>query len=294
MPSNEALTPKPQILLTGLAIGESPRWHAGRLWLSNWGTGEIVTVDPAGRSEAALRLPFSTFPVSIDWLPDGRLLIVSTSAQPLLRQETDGTLVPYADLSALPARVWNEIVVDGRGSAYINGSNFDVLASEQPVSGIIALVRPDGSARQVAEGIAFPNGMAVTPDNATLIIAESWGHTLTAFSIAADGSLSDRRVWADLGDGAPDGICFDAAGAVWLADVPHRCCLRVREGGEVLQRVELERGCFACMLGGADGKTLFILAAEWAGFEGMAGAKPTGQVQAVRVSVPGAGWPDRK
>ena len=154
--------------------------------------------------------------------------------------------------------------MDGRGNAYVNNIGFDFPGGEF-APGTIALVTPDGSARQVADGVAFPNGMAVTPDNSTLIVAESYGNKLTAFDIAADGSLSNRRVWADLGDGVPDGICLDAENAVWYADVPNKRCVRVREGGEVLQTIELDRGCFACMLGGADGRTLFMMATEWRG-----------------------------
>jgi sugar lactone lactonase YvrE len=231
------------------------------------------------------------YPFSIDWLPDGRLLIVSASDQPLLRQEPDGRLVAHAnDL----ARRWNEIVVDGRGAAYINGGSLDVFAGEAFTPGVIVLVAPDGSARQVADGIAFPNGMAVTPDNATLIIAESYANRLTAFDIAADGSLSNRRVWADLGAGVPDGICLDAEGAVWYADVPNRRCVRVRAGGEVLQSIELDRGCFACMLGGEDGRTLFMLAAEWSGMARLVGGGrglEGAQALTARGPAPHSGWP---
>jgi sugar lactone lactonase YvrE len=156
---------------------------------------------------------------------------------------------------------------------------------------MIVLVTPDGSARQVADGLAFPNGMAVTPDNSTLIIAESFGRKLTAFDVAADGNLSNQRVWADLGDGVPDGICIDADNAVWYADVPNKRCVRVREGGEVLQTVNVDRGCFACTLGGADKRTLFIMAAEWHGFEKMMEGLGTGQVLTVKAPVRGLGWP---
>jgi sugar lactone lactonase YvrE len=142
----------------------------------------------------------------------------------------------------------------------------------------------------VAEGVAFPNGMVVTPDHSTLIVAESYGKCLIAFSIAPDGSLSNRRVWAAV-DGHPDGICLDAEGAVWYADVPNTRCVRVREGGEVLQTIEVDRGCFACMLGGEDNRTLFIVAAAWGGAEGMGQGQRTGQVLSLEVAVPGAGWP---
>ena len=183
-------------------------------------------------------------------LPDGRLLVVS--GRLLLRREPDGSLVTHADLSGLPGPGCNEIVVDGRGNAYINGPGFDLLAGEQFKPGIVALVTPAGSVRQVADGIAFPNGMVVTPDNSTLILAESYGKRLTAFDIAADGSLSNRRVWADLDGGVPDGICLDADNAVWYGDVPNKRCVRVREGGEVLQTIYVDRGCFACMLSERD------------------------------------------
>ena len=270
--------PQPRTLLTGLGFGESPRWHDGRLWFCNWGFGEVIALDLDGSSELMARIP-TTIPFSIDWLPDGRLLVVSGQEALLLRQEPDGTLVTHADLTGLDS-VFNEIVVDGRGNAYVNG-------------GTIALVTPGGSARQVADGLQFGNGMAVTPDNATLIVAESHGNRLTAFDIAADGGLSGRRVWAGLGRGVPDGICIDADGAVWYADVPNRRCVRVREGGEVLQTIDLDRGGFACMLGGEDGRTLFMVAAEWRGMEAAAEVmqEKTGQVLAAPAPAPGAGWP---
>jgi sugar lactone lactonase YvrE len=279
--------PEVHTLLTGLAFGESPRWHDDRLWFSNWVAQEIVAVDLEGKSEVIARVPFPSFPFSIDWLPDGRLLLVSASDRPLLRREPDGELVTHAILS----RGWNEIVVDGRGNAYINGGGFDLLAGEAFAPGIIALVTPDGSARRVADGIAFPNGMAVTPDNQTLIISESYAKRLTAFDIEEDGSLSNRRVWADLGDGVPDGICLDAEGAVWYGDVPNKRCVRVREGGEVLQTIDLDRGCFACMLGGVDNRTLFMMAAQWGGPAAMAEAPRTGQVLTAQAPAPHAGWP---
>jgi sugar lactone lactonase YvrE len=165
------------------------------------------------------------------------------------------------------------------------------MAGEAFAPGTIALVSPDGAARRAADGIAFPNGMAVTPDNSTLIVAESYARKLTAFDIAADGSLSNKRVWASLGDGVPDGICLDAEGAVWYGDVPNRRCVRVREGGEILQTVDLDRGCFACMLGGADGRTLFLVAQEWRGLEIADDNRRTGEVLTVSAPAPHAGWP---
>lgn len=278
----------PQILMTGLAVGESPRWHEGRLWFSNWIAQEIISVDPAGNSEIVVRLPFAEFPFSIDWLPDGRLLIVSASDKPLLRRERDGSLVAHGRLSELG---WNEIVVDGRGNIYINRVAFDLMAGEPFTPGSITLVARDGSDRKVADGMAFPNGMLVTPDNSTLIVAESYGRRLTAFDIEANGDLSNRRVWADLGAGVPDGICMDEEGAVWYADVPNKRCVRVREGGEVLDVVKADRGCFACMLGGADRKTLYVLTAEWHGPQNMLNEQRTGQLLAVNGPASGVGWP---
>jgi sugar lactone lactonase YvrE len=280
--------PEPHILMTGIAFGESPRWHDERLWLSDWGTQEVIAVDREGRSEVIVRTPVSPF--SIDWLPDGRLLILSGPEGLLLRREPDGSLATHADLSGLSDHSWNEIVVDGRGNAYVNNIGFDFPDGEF-APGTVALLTPAGAARQAADGVAFPNGMAVTPDNATLIVAESYANRLTAFDIAADGSLSGQRVWADLGDGVPDGICLDAEGAVWYADVPNERCVRVRKGGEVLQTIELDRGCFACMLGGIDGTTLFMVAQEWEGIVSTAGGEVTGQLLTAPAPAPGAGWP---
>jgi sugar lactone lactonase YvrE len=267
------------VLMSGLAMGESPRWHEGRLWLSDWGAQEIIAVDQAGYSEVILRVPFG-LPFSIDWLPDGRLLVVSGREGLLFRQGPDGKLTTHADLRSLGAG-WNEIVVDGRGNTYVNGG-----------PGIV-LFTPDRRLSVVARDFAFPNGMAITPDNSTLIIAESHGKWLTAFDIAADGSLSNRRVWADLVDGVPDGVCIDAENAVWYADVPNKRCVRVLEGGQILQTVNVDRGCFACMLGGRDKKTLFIVATEWRSMDKVAEVAQarTGKVVTIEAPAPGAGWP---
>ena len=280
MPSKPSPARNIQVLMTGIAMGESPRWHENRLWFSDWGAQEIVTVDLDGNSEIAVQIPFD-LPFCIDWLPDGRLLVVSGREGRLLRRERDGSLVTHADLHGPAGMGWNEIVVDGRGNAYINGG-----------SGIV-LLTPDGSVRQVADSIAFPNGMAITPDNLTLLIAESYSNKLSAFDIAADGGLSNRRVWADLGDGVPDGICIDAEGALWYADVPNKRCVRVREGGEELQIVTVDRGCFACMLGGVERKTLFIIATDWRGMDKIAEVAQarTGQVLRLEAPSPHAGWP---
>jgi len=274
-------TPIIATLLTGLAMGESPRWHAARLWFSDWGAQEILSVDSNGQGRVVLRTGLE-LPFCIDWLPDGRLLVVAGHEGRILCQVSDGSLVTYADLREISQNAWNEIVVDGRGNAYVNGG-----------LGVIVLVAPDRSVRQVADGIAFPNGMAITPDNQRLIIAESHGKRLTAFDISPDGSLSNRRVWADLGAGVPDGISLDGENAVWYADVPNKCCVRVREGGEVLERIEVDRGCFACMLGGRDRRTLFIIAADWRGMDKIpeVARARTGRVLTVAAPAAGVGWP---
>lgn len=280
-----------QVLLGGLAFAESPRWHDGRLWLADWAAREIVAVDSQAEREVVVSFGGPFEPISFDWLPDGHLLIVSSRARTVLRREPDGSLASIADLGGLFDRGLNEIVVDGRGNAYVNGIGFDFAAGEEFAPGTVALVPADGDPRLVAEGLAFPNGMAVTPDNSTLIVAESYANRLTAFSIGADGGLSDRRVWAEAGDDHPDGLCLDAEGAIWYADVGNRRCVRVREGGEVLDIIELDRGCFACMLGGEDGRRLFMVGQEWSGTEGVSDGERTGQVWTALAPAPHAGWP---
>jgi sugar lactone lactonase YvrE len=287
MTSRNVASSEPRVLLGDLAYVESPRWHDDRLWFAHWGAGEILAVGLDGEREVVGEGP-PGLGWSIGWLLDGRLLL---TGERLLRREADGSTVRHADLSALSGD-WNEIVVDGRGNVYVNGRcEFDVGEGDPP--GIIALVTPDGSVSQVADALAFPNGMAVTPDGSTLIVAESFAGRLTAFDIGGDGGLSNRRVWADLPGGAPDGICLDAEGAVWYADVPNRRCVRVREGGRVLGTVDLDRGAFACMLGGPAGRTLFILAAEWRGIEELEEtlAARTGRVLTVEAPAARAGLP---
>ncbi|HKD77197.1 MAG TPA: SMP-30/gluconolactonase/LRE family protein [Ktedonobacterales bacterium] len=279
-------------LLTGLAFGESPRWHDGRLWVADWGAQEILAITTDGKREVIVKVNFPTFPMCFDWLPNGPLLLISSREGLVLRMESSGELVPHADLNSLSKKghPWNEIVIDARGNAYINNQGFDFPGGEFAL-GAIALLTPDGTSRQVADGIAFPNGMAVTPDNSTLIVAESYGNKLTAFDIEASGDLTHRRVWAETGNDHPDGICLDAEGALWYADVANKHCVRVREGGEVLQTIDLDRGCFACMLGGEESKTLFMVATEWKGTENMADGSRTGQIFTVRAPAPHAGWP---
>lgn len=288
----------PRVVLDGLAFVESARWHEGRLWFAHWSVGEIIATDLDGRSE--LMAPGrQALGWSIDWLPDGRLLVTGES---LLRQEPDGSFVAHTDLTGVARHNWNEIVVDPhRGNLYLNGADTaNLLAGQFPPPGIIALVTADGTARRVAEDIHFPNGMVITPDGSTLVVAESVAGRLTAFDIQPDGSLANRRVWAD-GIG-PDGICIDAEGAIWTgaADVramtgrhtdPGGAAVRVREGGQILDRIEFDRPGFSYALGGPNGCTLFILGQQWRGFEQVDAliAERTGQVLCIDVDIPSAG-----
>ena len=274
-------------LLGGRGLVESPRWHGDRLYFSDWSAGEVVAVRLDGSSEVVARV--ASLPLCTAWLPEGRLVIVSSTDGRLLRREPDGTLETKADLGQ-PG--WNDVVADGRGNVYVNGAGSNPMSGEAFRPGSVFLAAADGSVRRVADDIAFPNGMAVTADNSTLIVADSYRHSLVAFDIDADGGLSNRRVWAELGDGVPDGICVDVQDAVWYADVPNRRCVRVAEGGKVLQTVALDRGGFACALGGPDRMTLFITAAEWQGMTASEMVTPgSGQVLTIQVDVPGAGSP---
>jgi len=260
-----------QLVLDGLGFPESTRWRDGRVWLCNWGAGEVLAVTLDGEREVVARLAPSTLPFSIDWLGDGRLLIVDGPRRLLLRQEPDGSLATHADLSGFgDAAPFNELVVDARGNAYVNGG-----------PGAVVFVRPDGATQLVADGLRWPNGMALIDDERTLVVADSHVNRLLAYAVADDGTLSEARTWADL-EHAPDGICADADGAIWVASVPGRHCLRVREGGEILSTVAADRGCFACMLGGEDGRTLCIAAAQWRGMEAAMtdGPGSTGQLLA--------------
>ena len=281
--------PEPRLMLDDRVMVESPRWHDGRLWLADWGTSEVLAVDEAGAVERVLG-GLGGLPLSIDWLPDGRLLVLAGGSRRLLRREPDGSLVTHADLGGLSPHAWNELVVDAAGNAWVNTIGFDFPGGE-PAPGSIAVVTPDGTARQAAGDVAFPNGMAITPDGGTLVVAESYAARLTAFDIDPAGGLSNRRTWAPLEGGYPDGICLDAEGAAWYADVPNRRCVRVREGGEVLRVVGLDRGGFACMLGGANGRTLFVLANAWGGPGSTGGDARTGRVLAIEAPAPRAGRP---
>jgi sugar lactone lactonase YvrE len=263
------------ILLDGLAFGESPRWHAGRLWLSDWAAGEVLAVDPTdGTREVVARV--DAFPFCLAFDGDGRLLIVTGDGR-LLRREDDGAIVCVADLGHLSEHALNELVRAPHGTLFVNGIGYDMAAGEDPHEGFVAVVTPDGAARRVAEGLAFPNGMEIIDGGATLLVAESHASRIAAFTVAADGSLSDRRVWAEVPGSAPDGICVDPQGGVWYGDVPNQCAVRVAEGGEILDRVETDRGCFAVAL--APDRTLYLVTMRWGGEDG----RRTGQVVATRV-----------
>ena len=206
----------------------------------------------------------ASFPMCIDFLPDGRLLVVDSAQRRLLRREPDGSLVTHADLSDVSTKPWNDIVVDDRGNAYVNTIGFEFPGGEF-APGLVVLATPDGNVTQVADDLAFPNGMAITPDRGTLIVAESYANQLTAYDIGADGGLGNRRVWAETPGDHPDGICLDAEGAVWYADVGNQHCVRVRQGGGVLATVKLDRGAFACALSREQDPRLFVVGQYFGG-----------------------------
>ncbi len=285
MTATTPTTRNPSVLMDGIAMGESPRWYDGRLWFADWGAQQLVAVDESGASEVIADVP--SLPFCIDPLPDGRLAVVSSERRALLVLGPDRALALLADLRPVSDRPWNEAAA-ARAGVYVNGIGFE-FGAEDMGPGQIALVAADGSVREVAGDLAFPNGMAVTPDGRTLLVAESYGAGITAFDIEADGGLTGRRVWADLKGDNPDGICLDAEGAVWYATVPGARCVRVREGGDVLQTVEVDRACFSCALGGADGRTLFIVAARWP--DAMQPGTRTGQLLTAPAPAPAAARP---
>jgi sugar lactone lactonase YvrE len=249
--------------------------------------GRVMTVDLAGRAETIVEVPNQ--PSGLGWLPDGTLLVVSMTDRKVLRLEGT-TLREHADLSDIATFHCNDMVVAAEGTAYVGNFGFDLFARATPVMAKLARVTPDGKAFVAAEEMSFPNGSVITPDGRTLIVGESGGARLTAFDIAADGTLSNRRVWADLSPHVPDGICLDSEGAIWSADPLNGVCIRVRDGGEVVQKIETGRGCFACMLGGPDRRTLFLLTADDSDPE-KARAARSGRIETVRVDAPGAGLP---
>lgn len=279
----------PDVLLDGLVFPEGPRWHDGALWFSDMHDRRVVRFDPAtGAAATVAGVPNQ--PSGLGWLPDGRMLVVSMTDRRVLRQEPDGALVEHADLSDLAPWHCNDMVVDARGGAYVGNFGFDMYGGGAPRPTNIVYVAPDGAARSVADELGFPNGMVITPDGATLVVGESFGGRLTGFSIGADGSLTGRRTFAQLDGAVPDGICLDAQGAVWSACPISNRVLRVADGGEVLAEIPIDRGAFACALGGADGRTLFVCTAATHDPSEAPGLR-SGRIEAVTVEVPGAAPP---
>lgn len=276
-------------ILDDLAFGEGPRWRDGVLWFSDFYRHEVVTVTPDG--ERTTRFEVANQPSGLGWMPDGDLLVVSMLDRRLLRWD-GSTLTEHADLSTLITAPCNDMVVDADGRAYVGNFGYDRHKGEDPADTILAIVEPDGTVGTGPDGLAFPNGTVITPDGSTLIIGESMGRRLTAFERdPATGALGSRRVWADLGTGVPDGICLDAEGAIWVADPRNGEVFRVVEGGEVTDRISCGDGrqAFACMLGGADGTTLFVVTNTRSGPD--TASDRAGRIEKAEVTTPGAGWP---
>ncbi len=291
-----------QIVAEGFSYLECPRWHEDRLWVSDFYTHQVVAIDGAGRVERMATVPQQ--PSGLGFLPDGRALIVSMRDRRVLRREHSGELVLHADLMQLAPWHLNDMIVDAKGRAYVGNFGWDLMAGAAPQSTVLIRVDPDGSASVAADGLMFPNGTGITPDGRTMIISESFAGHLTAFDIADDGSLSRRRVWARIGDapgdlhgdvpdsvGIPDGLCLDAEGAVWVADAIRHCVIRVAEGGQQLERISTaDMGVYACMLGGDDGRTLYLCAAPSFAEHERAHTREA-KLLSVRVKVPHAGLP---
>jgi sugar lactone lactonase YvrE len=276
-----------KVLLDDLVFAEGPRWHDGRLWFSDMIAGQVMAMNEAGETETIAHIEAQ--PSGLGWLPDGRMLVVSMTDRRVLR--LDGhDWVEHADISAIASWHCNDMVVDALGRAYVGNFGFDLHGSGSHQLADLALVEADGTARIAARELSFPNGTVITPDGKTLIVAETLAHRLTAFSIAPDGSLHDRRLFADLVDAAPDGICLDAEGCVWAASPTRREALRVCDGGQITDRIALLRPAFACMLGGADRRTLYICTASTS-FPDKCRARRDGRVESIRVDVAGAGLP---
>ena len=274
-----------RVIATGFGFVEGPRWRDGRLWFSDMGDKLVRTVDLDGNVSEVVHV--EARPSGLGWLPDGRMLVVAMNDKAVLRLEQDGSLSLHADLSTLAAAPCNDMVVDARGNAYVGNPGYDMRNPPDPLPAAqLILARPDGSVEIVDDEVVFPNGPVVTPDGRTLIVAETMGRRLTAFTIADDGRLADRRLFADLGRRGPDGITLDAEGGVWFADAFGDACVRVVEGGEVTDVIETGRGCFACALGGDDGRTLFLLTGE--GFSGTGIKARTASIEAVEVAIPAA------
>lgn len=276
------------VLIDGLSFPEGPRWHAGRLYFSDFYRHVVQAVDDHGQSSIVAQVPNQ--PSGLGWLPDGRLLIVSMIDRRLLVQQHDGSLAEHADLGAVATWHCNDMIVDSVGRAYVGNFGFDTHGNVEPTTANLAMVDPQGGVSIAATDLAFPNGTVITADGNTLIIAESRARRLTAFDIDPDGLLHNRRLWAELGPHVPDGICLDEAGAIWVADPRGRCVIRVTEGGAISDRIHTDgRGAYACMLGGSDGRTLYVCTATGSGPH--AQARREGRVEVVRVRHARSGLP---
>jgi sugar lactone lactonase YvrE len=283
------LTYKLETVSEGLSFGEAPRWHDGRLYFSDIHAHrvEVLGLDGTRQTVATFDGPVS----GLGWLPDGRLLVVSMHDKRVLRAEKDGSFEVHADISALATGFANDMVVASNGTAFVGNFGFSLHPPETPRTAVLAKVSIDGSVSVAASDLEFPNGMVITPDGATIVVAESRGRRLTAFDLSPDGVLSNRRHWAALPDGAfPDGICLNEAGAIWVAS-PSSCeVLCMLEGGEVIDRIATRQQAIACMLGGASRKTLYILTAERRD-PAFCRANYTARIEATTVAVAGAGLP---
>ena len=277
-----------KVLLDGLAFPEAPRWHDGELWFSDMTAQKVIRVGMDGSPKTVVEVVGQ--PSGLGWLPDGRLLVVSMTDRRLLRLDPGGLAV-VADLSASAPFHCNDMVVDQQGRAYVGNFGFDLPAKAEVKPTVLILVTPEGKAHTVATDLLFPNGCVIAPDGKTLIVGETFGARLTAFAVALDGSLSERRVWAKLDGAVPDGICLDAEGALWVASPRSREVLRVREGGEVTHRIATENPAVACVLGGPDRRTLFVLSCQVVHEREKSCALRSGRIETIRVDVPGAGLP---
>lgn len=275
-------------LLEGLAFPEAPRWHEEQLWFSDLTARRIMRVGLDRKVKTFAQVPGQ--PSGLGWSPDGKLLAVSMTDRRLLRFESGGPVV-VAELSELAPFHCNDMVVDEKGRAYVGNFGFDLPAKAELKSTVLILVTPEGRASVVAQDLAFPNGMVISADGKTLIVAETFAARLTAFTVASDGSLSARRVWAKLEGAVPDGICLDAEGAVWVASPRSREVLRVREGGQITHRLPTENPAVACMLGGPDRRTLFALSCQVVHDREKSCALKSGRIETVLVDIPGAGRP---
>lgn len=277
-----------KILMDGLCFPEGPRWREGRLWFSDMHAQQVIAVDLAGKSEIITTVENS--PSGLGWLPDGRLLIVSMRDRKLLVRTPDGQLKDHADLSKLASFYCNDMVVDAQGRAYVGNFGYDLFTGAPRKPAEIVLVSADGKARIVADNMQFPNGTVITPDGKTLIVGESMDACLTAFDIAADGSLANRRVWAKMEGTVPDGIALDAEGGIWVASPVSGACYRVTEGGKITDKIEVETEAFACALGGPGRRTLFIATAQDSDPVSSRQSR-TGRIETIEVKIAGAGLP---